>query len=529
MRRSSMSKTVPASAVLAVLLAGCAGGGEDNRGSSPAGFSVAVGEPDHLTPGRSTVAAYQVRALFAPLVKVDTEGKLSYVQAESVTSSDARHWTVKLRSGWTFHNGEPVTARSYADAWNATAYGPNAWAANGQFAGVEGYAALNPAKGEPATKKLSGVKAVDDTTLKVTLTAPDSQFPLQLTPNQVGFYPLPKAAYKDLAAFDRRPIGNGPFKMSGTWEPNRGATVTAYAGYRGPKPASPSITFRSYTDLQTAYTDAQAGTLDVTGVPVSKYAQARTDFPGRVHTYEAPSLEFLNLPLHDPRFRNPDLRRALSMSINRSTVNKTMYGGLYTPATSLTPPSEVGAKTGVCDACGYDPEGAKALLRKAGGWSGPMVLTYPGGLGLDELYKALANQIRQNLGLADVTAQPTADWSEFSEKSIGKKLTGPSYGHWGALYPSMQNTLRGIFTEAGGCMCAHYSEPEVDALLNRADSSRDPATAERLYNEAQERALEDFPVVPLFYGTYVYVATERVSGVTVGPADLELDRIRVTG
>ncbi|WP_328440526.1 ABC transporter substrate-binding protein [Streptomyces sp. NBC_00444] len=533
MPRSPLS-TAPASLslalVLSLALAGCSGSTQSGGDAAKAGFSVAVGEPDHLTPGRSTVGWDQLRVLFAPLVKVDQKGEVSYVQAESVTSTDARHWTIKLRSGWTFHNGEAVTAQSYADAWNATAYGPNAWAANGQLAGIEGYAALNPAKGTPKTKTLSGVKVVDATTLKVTLSRPDSQFPLQLTPSQTGFYPMPKAAFTDPEAYDKKPIGNGPFKMSTAWTADQGTTVSTYAAYKGTKPKSSAITFKSYTDLNTAYTDALAGNTDVIGVPVSKYGQAKADFGDRLHTYEAPSLEFMGLPLYGKRFEDVRLRKALSMAIDRNAVNKAIYGGLYTPATSLTPPSEVGAETDVCDACAYDPAAAKKLLAEAGGWSGELTITYPGGLGLDELYKAVANQIRQNLGIADVRAEPTADWAEFSEKAFADKITGLNHAHWGALYPSMQATLRGIFTEAGGCqVCSHYSDAEADKLLQQADSATDAAAAQRLYNDAQKRILQDFPVIPLFYGSYIYASTDQVTGVTVGPADVDLSSISVVG
>ncbi|MGW4032989.1 peptide ABC transporter substrate-binding protein [Streptomyces sp. NPDC004838] len=530
MRRSPMlTASASLSLTLVLTLAGCSGGsdGEDGAAGS-GGFSVAVGEPDHLTPGRTTIGYDQVRVLFAPLVGVDAKGKISYVQAESVTSPDARHWTIKLRPGWKFHNGEPVTAQSYADAWNATAYGPNGWAGNGQLAGIEGYAALNPAKGKPSVKTLSGVKAVDATTLEVTLSSPDSQFPLRLTPSQTGFYPLPKAAFTDLEAFDRKPIGNGPYQMDSAWKPDGGATVTAYGAYQGPKPKSSAITFKSYTDLNTAYTDALAGNTDVIGVPISKFGQAKADFGDRLHTYEAPSLEFIALPLFGDRFKDVRLRKALSMAIDRSAVNKAIYGGLYTPATSLTPPSEVGAQTGLCDACAFDPAAAKKLFDEAGGWSGELTITYPGGLGLDELYKAIANQLRQNLGISQVRAVPTADWAEFSEKVIGKKITGLSHARWGALYPSMQNTLYGIFTESGGCMCSSYSDEGVDKLLSQADAATDPAMANRLYNDAQKAILADFPVIPLFYGSYVYASTERVSDVTVGPADVDLTRVSVT-
>lgn len=69
----------------------------------------------------------------------------------------------------------------------------------------------------------------------------------------------------------------------------------------------------------------------------------------------------------------------------------------------------------------------------------------------------------------------------------------------------------------------------MDDLLRRADGAKTPAAAEGLYNDAQKRVIEDFPVIPLFYGTYVSASTDRVSGVTLGPADIDLTRISVTG
>ena len=57
-------------------------------------------------------------------------------------------WTIKLKPGWTFHNGEPVTADSYINAWNAGAWGTNAHDGNYFFDKIAGYADLNPADGK---------------------------------------------------------------------------------------------------------------------------------------------------------------------------------------------------------------------------------------------------------------------------------------------------------------------------------------------------------------------------------------------
>ncbi|MFC7639747.1 ABC transporter substrate-binding protein [Streptosporangium lutulentum] len=109
-------------------------------------FSVALTEPDHLTPG-NTSSSYSItvlQALFDLPVVIDAKGQPQMRAAESVTSEDQKVWTIKIKPGQKFHNGEPVTAESFADAWNAAAYGPNAWTNNYYFENVEGYDALNP-------------------------------------------------------------------------------------------------------------------------------------------------------------------------------------------------------------------------------------------------------------------------------------------------------------------------------------------------------------------------------------------------
>ena len=130
-------------------------------------YIVSETEPGDLNPGKQITAYDQVMALYTSLTDVSTKGVVSMAQAESVTSTDATNFTIKIKPGWTFHNGEPVTAQSYVDGWNATAYGPNAWANTGQLAKIAGYDDLNPKAGTPKTKTMSGLKVVDATTFTV--------------------------------------------------------------------------------------------------------------------------------------------------------------------------------------------------------------------------------------------------------------------------------------------------------------------------------------------------------------------------
>jgi len=513
MRRRTIAALAAATTVV-LMAAGCsASGTADQSGGSGGSLVYATGEPDHLTPGRQTVAFDQVQSLFAPLTQTDSKGKLHDVAAKSVESSDNVTWTITLRDGWKFQNGETVTPESYVKAWNQTAYGPNAWENSGQLASIVGYADLNPTKGTPKTKEMSGLKVTGDDTFTVTLTHADSQFPLQLSQAQTAFYPMPEAAYEDLKAYDKKPIGNGPYEMTAAWKANQEFTVTAWKGYEGTKPATKDVTFRSYSDMNTAYTDVLAGNADVLFLPADKMTSAKGDFGDKLHSFDAPGIDYIGFPLWDERYSNADVRRAISMSINRKQVNKAIYGGLYEPATALTPPSMSGTQEGICgDACEFDPAAAKQLLAKAGGFDGTITLVYPGGNGLDSLYQAYANQIRQNLGV-DAEAKATTDWASYYSELTDKKIEGPHFGHWGALYISQQNTLRALFTTAGGCApcTGYYQNDTVDDLLAKADSAGSQAEANEYYAQTQKAVLQDFPVVPTFFDKYSYVTSDKIA------------------
>lgn len=499
----------------ALTLTACGGGGETASTDAPTtggAISVGVTDPGQLIPGRQTVAYDFAMAVWAPLTYIDDESTLTYVQAEQIESDDATTWTITLKDGWTFHDGTPVTAQSYVDAWNTVAYGPNAFENSGQLANVVGYTDLNPAEGEPETTEMSGLTVVDDLTFTVELVGPDSQFPMQVSQAQTAMFPMPEGAADDLEAYNTHPVGNGAFALTDDYAEGEPLVVTAYEDYQGEAPTVSEISFVPYTDTATAYTDVLAGNLDIASLPADKMTQAATDFGDRVYSFEAPGISFLGLPLQDERYQDVRVRQALSMAIDRETINDVIYGGLYTPATAWTPAIEPGTPEGICgEYCEYDPDAAKALLDEAGGFDGDMEIYYPGGVGLDELYKAIANNIRQNLGI-EAVATPSTDWAEFYETRLAGEAPGPFFSRWGALYPSQQNTLRVFFVENGGCTnCIPWYDPEVADLIAEADATVDADGAAEGYAKVQERIQEEFPAPPLFWEAYSYVVSERVA------------------
>ena len=510
-----------------IAVAACSGSGD--AGSAGGGFIVASDEPDHLTPGRATGAFDQIHALFAPLVKFGDDAELDYIQAKSVTSDDNRTWTIELRKGWTFHDGEEVTADNFAKAWNATAYGPNAWGNNGQLATIDGYDALNPAKGKPKTKKLAGLEVVDPYTLEVTLDAPDSQFPYKL--GQPAFYPMPDVAFEDLKAYEEAPVGNGPFQMDGTWEHDASIAMKRYEDYGGEAAKAESLTFQIYSDMTTAYTDVQAGAVDIASLPQEKYKQAPDDFGDRLYSFDAVRLDWLGFPLWDKRFQDPRIRKAVSMSIDREAINDAIFGGMYRPATSLTPKTAIGGGTeGMCaEACEFDPDKAQKLLEDAGGWDGPMEIWFPGGVGYDQTFQAVANQIRQNLGIEEVTLNSQPGFTQFIAALDEQTATGPFRGGWGSLYPSMQNLLTAVFTRSGDGHegSGGYVSSKVENLITQGNAAPTPEKAVEAYKQAEQQILDDVAIAPLFYAKYIGIHSENVSNVYNGFDQVELADVEV--
>jgi oligopeptide transport system substrate-binding protein len=224
-RRLAAWTALPLAATLG--LAACGSGDDSGESDANGTVSIQIAEPQHLIPTNTNESSGNqvLTALFTPLIKYDAQNKPYEVAAESVTSTDNVVWTIKLKDGFTFHNGEKVTADSYINAWNYGAYAPNGQGNSYFFEKVAGYDDLQstdpdgegPQKApEPKAKTMTGLKKVDDSTFTVTLAKPYSEFKTIL--GYTAFYPLPQAAFSSpgviKAGFEDAPIGNGPFS---TW------------------------------------------------------------------------------------------------------------------------------------------------------------------------------------------------------------------------------------------------------------------------------------------------------------------------
>jgi len=528
-RLSKKSARLAPVLVLALVAASC--GGEqpaEEPEAEPTGgaFSMSICEPESLIPqiGAETCGSQVMNALFTPLIEFDPlTDEVIFAVAESITSDDNVNWTVNLRDGWTFHDGTPVTAQSFVDAWNWAAFGPNG-AGNNYFFGpagtnIVGYDDLNPEKGKPDAEELAGLQVVDDLTFTVELAAPFSEFPITVGYN--AFYPLPESFYDDTDAFNEAPVGNGPYMMDGSWEHDIGVNVVRYEGYPGTPGNADAIEFRIYADLDVAYRDVQAGELDIADVPDAQIESGRAEFGDRFIESASSSFTYIGLPLYQEEFQDPELRKALSMAIDRQAIISAVFFDTLTPADDMASPVVQGYREGACSYCVFDPDAAKEMFDAAGGYDGTLTIWFNNDGGHETWIEAVSNQWRQNLGVeSEFESAPFADYLGRLDQGIDddpgtEGVTGPFRLGWVMDYPSMQNYIENLHGTGAGSNYTTYSNEEFDDLLAQGKSAGSLEEAISFYQQADDLILEDMPIIPMWFGLNQSVTTERVDNVII--------------
>ncbi len=379
---------------------------------------------------------------------------------------------------------------------------------------------------------LAGLTKVDDRTFTVELAAPDPEFLLRL--GYTAFYPLPAVALEDPAAFEEAPIGNGPFQMNGTWEHDVQIPLTAFADYQGDPVQVDNFVFRIYADVNTAYTDALAGNLDIVDtVPPDFLTTYQTDFPDRNAEFLTTSFNYLGIPTYLDNLTT-DHRRALSMAIDKPLIMSTIFNGARDPAFSVIPPGVLG-RDNVCDNWNFNPDEARALWEAAGD-PGPITVWFNSGAGHDAWIEAVVNMWGENLGLDTSTVSfEQLDFAEYLPVIDDAALTGPFRLGWLADYPSPYNFLDPMYRSTNvapvGSNASHYNNPEFDALLDEGlaaiGASGDINDALPFYFAAEDLLCRDVPVMPMFFGKNQTVWTEGTGAVQMD-AFSQLDYNAVT-
>ncbi len=456
-------------------------------------------EPESLDPSQiQGVPEHRIyEALFEGLLIIDpetAEGIPGVAESWDV-SDDGLTYTFHLREDALWSDGVPVTAHDVVYSWlrelAPETASPYAWFP-AMF--LEGAAEYNAGEAGPEAVQIA---ALDDHTFQMTLIGPLPYVLGALT--HYSFAIVPQHAIEEYGSEWILPenfVGNGPFVLQ-EWSPqDRIVAVKNPLYWDAENVQLDEVVFYASDDIDTTYNMYLSGQIDwLTNVPQGRLEEAmmREDYQS------APQLSSYYYTINNTRapFDNPNVRKALSLAIDREELVDTVTRGGQIPAVGIVP--EMAGYEGL----GYpefDPEEAQRLLAEAG---------YPNGIGFptfsllyntDETHRAIAEYIqqswRENLNI-NVTLE-NQEWATYLANRNAGNFDVARAG-WVGDYQD-PNTFLDMFITGAGMNGGKYSNSEYDELINQA--ARMPAGEERMdvLMQAEEIfILEDQGIIPLYF------------------------------
>ncbi len=468
------------------------------------------------------------QALFDSLAAFDPiTSEIMPAAAESwKANADASVWTFNLVKTAKFHDGTPVTAKDFVYAWNRLVNPVNKSNVAYHLEPVKGYADVLAG----TATEMTGLKAIDDYTLEVTLSYPFGDFEYVVAHPTLG--PVPKAAVeKDPAAFASNPVGNGPYMIATPWEHDQSITLKAFPDYYGTKGNIDGIDFKIFKDPETAFLEFKAGNLDFTSIPSGQIKATEAEFgtaengytgnPGKQVLLGAEfAIYYLDINVTDELLKNADLRQAISMAINRQAICDTVMEGTRVPSDSIIPPGIVGYEAGAWPYSKYDVEAAKAALAKAG---------YPDGKGLPEMtlscnsggsHEAIMTLIQADLKAIGINVKTDlTEWAAYLPKLQDHQYQLGRMG-WIADYPIIDNFLYPIFYSTSSNNYSGYADPAVDKAITDARQITDGDARVKAYQEIVKTIGAAAPAIPIMAYRHGRVTSDRVYNLTYSPMGL---------
>ena len=324
-------------------------------------------------------------------------------------------------------------------------------------------------------------------------------------------------------------MGTGPFKFV---EREQGVKVVLERNpdywRQDEKPVHVNqVIFRIMPDTSARLAALQAGEIDVElSVPADRVADL-VAHPGVEVVYPGhPHVAFWIFNHNKPRLQNPKVRQAIWHAIDADGVVASLFGETAVSMNSFLPPGNPGYRPDFKRPYPYDPERAKALLAEVG---------YPDDLKLTIAYPQtgsasymdgplMAQWAQANLQAASIeTRLELYEWATWISKfnSGMDESIDIALQDWQSIAydPYM---LEQLFTTAArppnGVNRSWYSNPEFDALLDRARSLSDDDERTKLYQQAEEVLLQDAAAIPVAHSRLPRAYNTRVHGIAFGPS-----------
>lgn len=435
-------------------------------------------------------------------------------------NDDATEFTFTLREGATFHNGDPVDAASFKRGWericDSTMTTPSEIAYH-----------LDPVKGAKEMQageatELEGVEAVDDYTLKVTLTAPMADF-LYVCAHP-ALAPVPQAALDDPDSFLLAPIGNGPFQMDGEWVSGQYINVVRYDDYYGTAPNLDGINFSIQKDPDTAFNEFEAGNMDFCQIPTGRLSEIEGQYgdsedgytvtPGaQALTGAEASVYYLCLNLEDETMADENVRHAISLAINRQNIVDTLFEGAYKPANCIFPSVIDESDENTWEYCKYDKDAAQQIVDENGLAGTEVTLSYNSGGGHEDIMTIVQSDLE---AIGFTVKQQSQEWAAYLT-SLGDGDFQIGRLGWIADYPTMDNFIYPNFYSTADNNYSKYNNSDVDAAIDEARQITDDEERKSAYRAICKQIGDDCPVIPLMYYSHRHVGSDNVESFFYDP------------
>jgi oligopeptide transport system substrate-binding protein len=458
------------------------------------------------------------KRIFSGLVSFDPQLNLTPDLAENwEMNPDGTVYIFHIRPNAVFHDGRPVTAEDFVYSWER-AVSPElasdtAVTYLGDIVGVKEMAAGQ-------ADHVSGLRALDETTLEVTIDAPKPYFLLKLT------YPtafvVDKANVESGSEWYRQPNGTGPYKLIEWTSFERMVYQRNEYFYLG-APSIPYVIVNLYSgDSQRLY---EAGDVDITGVySVERFLDPAEPLHDELLTGVNLCTSYVVFDTSRPPFDDVNVRKAFSMAFNRQQYIDVVARGHALPAIGPYPTGLPGFNIAL-EGLPYDPAAARELLKqsKYGNDLPPIVYT-DGGLGsyVSADVAALAQMWEQNLGVT-LTVE-NIEPNVYLEKIYSGEHGQIFGGGWCADYPDPENFADVLFHSASQQNNGKYSNPALDALLEQARVERDVTKRIAMYQQAEQIIVNDAPVLFTVHYLSYQLVKPYVKGYVFTPIDIPIER-----
>jgi len=415
---------------------------------------------------------------------------------------DGKTYTFHLRKDARFHNGRAFGAADVKYSLErALRPETKSVVASNYLAGIAGSQEVAEGK----RRDLPGVEIVDPFSVRILLDKPRGYF-LGALAYPTGWIVCKEAIEANGGELNEKSgVGTGPFVFS---EYRHGAKLIfkAFPNHYLGKPPLDRIERPILRDPQTVHMMYDTDALDMCGVTPGDYLRDRNDprLKPQLHVLPSTVVAFLVMqPKLEPVFANPKVRRAIAQAIDRDEIVRVASQGIWVRADGFLPPKFPGYNPNLRK-IPLEPAGARKLLAEAGfpNGRGFPQLTMVYGQSSPEISAAaqiIRNNLRQNLG---ITINLQEQESGTLRTAMFDRRIAFTIGDWGADYIDPQNYLSMLLRTGAKLNFFGYSNPQFDALCDKADAESDMKKRIPLYQQADQIETDEVSMLPLFYGNF---------------------------